>query len=868
MMRSLWNKLRSGLGRGVEDGLAEEMRLHREMLEESFRAEGLSETEARHRAARQFGPALTALEASRSEWTLAWMESVWFDVRYALRALARSRAFAATAVATLGAGLGLAAVAFTLFNAYVLRPFAVSDPASLYEVTWRGPEGPSTSMFTPQQYETIRARRDVFDDALATRNVAVPAGPGRSWQGVLVSGNYFRSLGARTVIGRPIGEEDSRVVVLSHDVWRTAFGADAAVLGKSVRLRGLPFEIVGVAAPEFAGLATIKCDFWAPIPAQTELFRGEPVLMNVVGRVRAGLTEPRAEAALAALARDSRPGEPGVRADLRSKSAPVEYAPQMLLLFAPVVLALGLVLATCCANVANMMLARGLARQREIGVRLAVGAGRARLVRQLVTEALIIAGLAGLAGLALSQLALNGGLRLVFASLPTDFAPMVRLHELDLDYRVYLFTLVLAALSAVGAALLPALQSTRLDLTNALRGEFGISAMTRSSRLRDLLVVAQVVVCVVLLVCGALVYRRAAVLQAVDPGMNPRGVVDLNLTRQQQRVTESLLAGTGGLVESAVAVRRVPWYGRPDRTLILAGEGKPLATGFNIVSPEYFTAFRIPILRGRPFTGAEARAGAPVAIVSEATAKAFWPNGEDPIGQTLQAIKPDDRRLGDLGGDYATLRVIGVARDVASGWLFEGRDPTCLYLPAAIGSERAPQTLVQLRDSAAGAAGFETLRRHLRERWPDFDGGAVAMTSVLALQLYPFRAAAWIAWLLGLVALGLAVSGLYGVLSYLVTQRSKEIGIRVALGATPGAVVTLVLRRCAALSGAGALIGSLLSAGAVQLLIAWSASVRFLEWDIVAIVSGAAIALAAALLAAAGPSRRAAGVDPNQVLRA
>lgn len=872
MLKRLWNKLGSRFGRGVEDEVAEEMRLHRELLEERFRSEGLSAGEARHRAAREFGPALAAIEASRAEWSFAWLESVWFDLRYAVRALRRSKAFTATAVLTLGVGLGIASVAFTLVNAYVLRPFAVADPASLYEVSWR--ELDSWQMHSRERYGAIRSRRDVFADALAYREVFV-ANSRRPWMGVLVSGNYFRLLGARMAIGRPIEEEDERtpggdrVVVISHRAWRTAFGADPSVLGKTLRLRGETLEIIGVTAPEFTGIEESGRDFWIPLTLHPAFRRGEPVAVNVIGRLRPGVAKPQAEAALAALARDlKQPGAPDARIVLQSKSTPFEYSPMLLLVFAPVILALALVLATCCANVANMMLARGLARQREMGVRLAIGAGRARLVRQLVTEALLIAGLAGVTGLVFSRIVLDGGERLFFASVPSEFASVVRLHTHELDYRVYLFTLSLAALAAAGAALVPALQATRVDLTGALRGEFAATAAARSSRLRDALVVAQVVVCVVLLACGALIYRRASVFQAADSGMKPQGVVDLNLNRNQSPVATALLTERRDLVEAAAAARRVPFYNQLDRTLVaLEGSGNtaPIPAGFNIVSPEYFSVFGIPITRGRLFTDAEARDGSPVAVVSEATARAFWP-GEDPLGKTIRALPSKERHLETLDG-YSSLRVIGVARDVNSGWVFQGRDKTCLYLPAAIGSARAGWVLVRLRGNDT-AASLDKLRRYIEDRWPELDTSPVSMSAVFALQVYPFRAAAWITGMLGLVALGLAVSGIYGVLSYLVTQRSKEIGIRMALGATEGSVMALVLRQCAALSGLGAAIGCLLAGGAVQLLLWWSASVRFLEWDPIAIASGAALALAAALVAAAGPSRRAARVDPNEVLRA
>lgn len=842
----LWNKLRARFGRGIEDELAEEMRLHRAELEQRFLAEGATPRQARERAAREFGPALAALEHSRAEWSFAWLDSLWMDIRFGLRALRRSKAFAGTAVFTLAIGLALASVAFTLFNAYVLRPFAVRDPDSLYAVAWRAKDR-GHGMHSWRVYESIRARRDVFTDALATRSVFALAKT-RHWAGLVVSGNYFRMLGPRLALGRPIDESDARsplgdnVVVISHAVWKSVFHLDPAVIGTKIPLRAHTYEVIGVAAEEFGGLRESPPDFWAPMSMHAA-FRTEDVAVEVVGRLRPGVSKEHAEAALAPLAVQQ---APDLHVDLHPRATVVAYTPFMLVAFAPVVFALGLVLATCCANVANMMLARGLARQREIGVRLSVGAGRARLIRQLLTEALVIAMLAGIAGIVLARGILEAGQWIFFATVRPELARAVRLFSLEPDHRVFAFALAVAAVAAIGAALLPAWQSTRMNLVAALRGEFG--ARIRASRLRDGLVVGQVVVCAVLLVCGVLLYRRAGVFQQLSTGMQHYGVVDMNAGDRK--------AGMAGVLRTwpdaeAVAVAsQVPMYGR-----LVSARFNSVAAGYNFVSPEYFDVFRIPLKSGRLFSDVEARAEAPVAIVSAATAALLWP-GEDPIGKTLRT---------DLAG-HTQFEVIGVAADVMHGWVFDGLDKTCIYLPASIASKRAGNLLVRMRGDEGRAV--EKIRRFVTERWPLQDAEAVALSSILALQVYPFRAAGWIGWLLGLVAMGLSVSGMYGVMSYLVSQRSKEIGIRMALGASRRDCVLLVLRRSAWLSGVGAVIGGTLAGGVVQLLLWWSSKLNVLAWDSFALLAGAGLAGAAAVTAALGPSSRAAQVDPNVVLRA
>ncbi len=859
----VWNKVRSLFGRSIESDLAEEMRLHRTMLEERFRAEGMSLRQARERAAREFGPAARALEDSRAEWSFAWLESIWTDVWYAVRALRRSKIFAATAVLTLGVGLGLALVAFALFNAYVLRPFAVSDPDGLYSVTWRGKDR-RVEMHPRLEFDQIRSRTDIFSGVFAARGVSV-MGETRQWFGVLVTGNYFRVLGARIGLGRPIEEEDARtpggdtVVVLSHAAWRAAFNLDPAVLGKKIMLRGRPFEVIGVTSQEFAGLGEAPPDFWTPLSMHAA-FHTEDVRLEVVGRLRPGVNRAQAEAALGVLAQRDRED---MRAFLDPRATVVAFTPFMILVFSPVLLALGLVLATCCANVANMMLARGLARQREIGVRLSVGAGRARLVRQLLTEALAIAGLAGLLGVLLARVVLDGSQRIFFATIPPEFAKLVRLHSLEIDYRVFLFALGAATVAAMGAALLPALQSTRMDLVAALRGEFG--GGVRSSRLRDGLVVAQVVVCVVLLVCGALLYRRGAIFEARDPGMRKHGVVDINLSDRLPEVAEFLRSAPE--VEAIAVAQRAPFYGRLDRTMVTpSGHASSTITEFNLVSPEYFQVFGISLRRGRSFTVEEARAEAPVAIVSAAAARAFWP-GQDPIGKTLSAGQSTERHLINLPTGYSQIQVVGVSPDTIDGAVFADQSRTCIYLPTSREGKGAKNLLVLVRGDETRA--LDKLRRLIIGRWPKLDADIVPMSAVLALRIYPFKAAAWIGWILGLVAMALSVSGMYGVMSYLVNQRSKEIGIRVALGATATGVVTLVMRRSVWLSGLGVAIGGGTAAGAVKLLLWWSAgaSVSLLAWDSTALLTGVGLAGCAAVLAALGPSSRAARVDPNIVLR-
>jgi hypothetical protein len=374
----------------------------------------------------------------------------------------------------------------------------------------------------------------------------------------------------------------------------------------------------------------------------------------------------------------------------------------------------------------------------------------------------------------------------------------------------------------------------------------------------------QVVVCAVLLVCGALLYRRASVFQTQDTGMRQQGVIGVGAGDRSAELAAELR--TLPDVEAVAVAQRRPWFGRLNQTLVMpSGQSNPVIASYNIVSPEYFRVFGIGLKAGRAFTEAEARAGTPVAVISQATARRFWP-GEEPIGKTLRAAEVRERHLDNLP-ITGEIRVVGVAADVIHGWVFEGRDRTCIYLPPSDRSaKQAGEILALFRGS--DSAGLQRMRERILARWPDFAGETIPMSTVLSVQIYPFRAAAWIGWVLGLVAMALSVSGMYGVMTYLVNQRSKEIGIRMALGASPAGVVAMVMGRSVWLAGLGVLIGGVLAGGMVKLLLWWSAGLGALAWDNVALLSGALLAGGAAVLAALGPSSRAARVDPNTVLRA
>ena len=523
------------------------------------------------------------------------------------------------------------------------------------------------------------------------------------------------------------------------------------------------------------------------------------------------------------------------------------------------------------------MLARANARHREIGMRLSLGASRRRVVRQLLTEGLLIALVSGVAALGLAALTLRAGLALFFYGLPSSVAGLVRVVPLDLDRRVFLFAMGAATLTTTVFALLPALQATRISLTHALRGN--VSANVRGATLRNVLVVGQVAVSLVLLVAAATIFLNGVTIGATNLGFDTAGVFSV----KQRLSTGPWIARAAEALKAnpridAVGVTDVnPLSEHLPRMRVTTGTGAAehlTPTLYRFVSPEYFDILRIPIVRGRGFTAAEASAEAHVAIVSMSGAKALWPD-EDPLGQAVSVqVEPMNQDRGDRAWvpanaprkDIFDVVVVGIAADVVSGMMVDGVDPSHLYLPTSPTGPRAAQMLFR------GRSGDDTrpdrIQTLLRPVSPDPLAFEVLPLSELRLaQMFPVWAASWVGSVLGLIALALSVSGLYAVLSYTLSQRTREIGIRMALGATAATVVRLVVSQSARMAAFGAVVGVTAAFGALQFL---NAHVRFrnVSWlDAGAFAVGLSLVALATAFASYLPARRATRVDPVETLR-
>jgi predicted permease len=817
------------------------------------------------------------------------LEQCWRDLCYASRGLRQSRAFVATTVLTLAVGMGLVTVVFAIFNAYVLRPFAVHDPYSLYAFRWQAQEagGPT---FRWRDFQDLQARQDLFEDVVAESTRAVSSN-GRQMSIGFVSGNYFTALGPRLRLGRSFIADDARtpgsepVAILTDQAWTRFFDRDPDVVGRELEANGRTLTVIGVMAPEFVGLDEVPRDAWVPLTMYGALGGGDPFSgeqprqLRLTARLRRDVTPQQAQGSVALEPFATRVAGrlDSVRVVLQPQATPTRLTITNYALLSPVFAAFGLVLVAACANASNVMLARANARHREIGIRLSIGASRGRIVRQLVTEGLVVTTLAGLVGLTLAAALLRVATYAFVVMLPPTVAARVRFVPLDFDYRVFGFAFILAGAATLLFALLPAVQATRVSLTDALRGQ--LSGGVSSATLRKVLVTGQVAVSLLLLIVAATLVRNGRAIQATDLGLDTGAIISVrpigrNLALVGRAHAE--LSADPRFAQIAVASRS-PLFGET-RKVPLRRPGGVVAASCTFVSPEYFGMLQIPIVQGRGFSPEEAAAQASVAIVSAAGARALWP-GEDAVGKTLRVqIDPPESRamVGDivtslrrLTDDDATsqiVTVIGVAGDVVSGFVYQGKDPAHLYLPTSPAGSQAAAVLVRM---PANDVHPDLLLAALRRVHSDplaFD--VLSLDEIVALQRFPLRAASSVGTLLSAIALALSVSGLYGVLTYTFGQRIREIGIRIALGASPPDVTRLVVVHSARLASLGTAIGLLFGFTVMRLL---STVVRL---DNVSVIDPGAFAVSVALilgavaLASYGPARRAARVDPSSMLRA
>ena len=823
------------------------------------------------------------------------MRTLWQDLRYGARALIKSPGFTAVAVLSLALGIGANTAIFSLIDKLLWRSLPVREPGQLVLLSAESvnPRFLNT-VFSYPDYRDYRDMNRVFSGLIAFRDAEVEVGAGDEAgraAGELVSGNYFDVLGVGAARGRTIRPEDdaspgkSPVVVLSHGLWQRRFGSDPDIVGKAVTLAGASYTVVGVAPSGFNGLTLERPTyFWVPLAMQQQLTsenlfasgnRGAAWL-KLVGRLKAGVTAAQAQAGLDVLARQVR----DANTPESDRGRPF-YERRMLLeptgngisilrkdLSKPLTLLLatvGLILLIACANVANLLLTRAASRRKEIAVRLALGASRARLVRQLVTESLLLASLGGAAGLLFAEWL--AGLLLTYNPYRIDLAQTT--FGITLDARVLAFTLFASALSGLVFGLVPALRSSRPDLIPALKGE--VAALRQgAARLgpRGLLVVLQVALSLVVLVGAGLLVRSLRNLFAVDPGFRPAGVLLVPVSLPSKKYDEA--RGREFFRELTGRLRALPGVERVSSATVtpMGGEvftrsvtvegytpepGQNIGVDSNEVGPGYHELMGIPLVQGRGFTEQDG-AGAPrVAVISEAMARVYFA-GQNPLGKRLW-----------LGKGSPPLEVIGVARDSKYHTLTESPLPH-LDTPILQDPYAYLDVTVNVRASGDAAALLPAVRREVKALDPSLTlAGAGTLTEELGNSLAAARMAATLTTLFGLVALLLSAVGLYGAISYSVAQRTREIGIRMALGAQSSDVLTLVIGKGLILTAAGAGVG--LAAALALTRLATGLLFGVSATDPATFVAITLLLSAAALLACYIPARRAAKVSPTVALR-
>ena len=847
----------------VEQDLQDELDFHVAMQARKNVAAGMSETEALRRARIEFGGSTQIREECRDARGLGFIEITLQDVRYALRGFRRAPTFVFTVVATIALGLGLNTALFTIFNATYFRSIAVNDPHSLYEFFWIDRTGVAHD-YTWQEYREFLSANPAFSGALGYRHTQARL-DGRTILGTLVTGDYFRVLGVVAMRGRPLLPEDASapgreaVIVLSYQSWQNRFAADPDIVGKKVLLRGYPFQVVGIAPAGFTGLGSRPCEFWAPLTmgarfdAGPDLFGPDrPRALSLVGRLKPQFAVGQAQAGLTMWAQRFDASVPkAMKTVLFSRATPKPLSLSQLLVFTPILAAFSLVLLIGCANVANLMLARSLSRQSEIGIRLSLGAARGRLIRQLLTESFLLVLPSAVAGVLVSQATIQVGVRVLLATLPpgaSDFA--ARIPQMSPDLRVFGFTLAAALISAIVFGLAPAMQATRGGIIHAAKGDF-ISG-SRPGRLRNSLVIGQVTVCVLLLVTAGLLLRGAGRIHALDATLSTRNTLQIVVPEKSRETVLNRLASEPS-VEILAAAASAPVERKSTVGVRSAAGGAIFNTATDTVSPEYFALFEISILRGRGFTSGEAGSAAPVAIISQTAARRLWPD-QEAVGRSLSLV-----------ARHQVVSVIGVARDEISRWIGNGEDLSLVYLPGnlhAAGSElfigvrgdiEAARRTIEADLTAIDSNAVEEIRKMQIREWVDEDA------------YYTVRLAYWLSSAIGILALLLTLSGIYGVISYVISQRTREIGIRMALGATPSAVTGLILSQSTRLAVIGALAGGLLAMGVSKLLA--SMLVMIDTFDGPAYLGGVALVLSTCAVAAWFPSRRASRIDPHATLR-
>lgn len=803
------------------------------------------------------------------------LTSIFHDLRYSLRVLVKHRTFTAAALLTLALGIGINTSIFTVLYSVAFRPLPVKNPervVNVYQILngeySRQVEG-NVAMLSYPEYVNYRDRVADLSGLAASADVKLYLG-GNSVEkinGLMVSDNYFSLLGGGSALGRTFFDKECQtpvqcpIAVLSHSFWQKRFGSDQSVVGSSLTLNRQRFTVIGVAAQDFHGAEMTVPDVWIPVTMQPAVMPESKFLelpdcswLSVIGQLKDGVSLKQLQAEMQLVAAQMDHNYPGRKTTLNVMPGSYLNSPEVRSEGTPIAIlvmaAVGLVLLIACANVSNLILARAAARRKEIAVRLALGASRSRLIRLLLTESMLLAILGGVAGLLLA------------VTLPPILFSAIPEIGLEIDFKpnatVFAYMFLISLITGVVFGLAPAIQSTKPNLTADLKSTRSRPRISRP-RLRNLLVIGQVAVSLVLLIEAGLLVRGLQQAQSTELGFDQKNLVVLSMdlttqgydearaTALQSQLLERLKALP--VIKSVSLAEVAPFAGVRETTIDIEGSGSSLSVGENIVSSEYFQTLGIPLRRGRQFTEEDARSGESPAVVSQAMANRFWP-GADPIGQ----------RFRDNAG--TSHEIVGVAADISSRQIGKVDGPL-FYAPTSPGKLTGLSFVLRTKENLS--ASMSAVREVARSLDKDAFVSVEPLEENVSRMLEPARTSAWFSGTVSLLALLIAATGIYGMLSYHVVERTSEIGIRMALGAQRRNVLLLIVTDGMKLAAIGTAIGVV---AAIALSKAMSSLLfGITPTDAFTFLIVSCGALGVALLACYIPARRATKVDPLVALR-
>ncbi len=887
-------RLRSLFHRHAADGeLDSELRFHVERQIAANISAGMPPAEARRAALSEFGGVEKLKEECRDTRQTNYVHDLAQDLRYGLRMLRKSPSFTAIAVLTLALGIGANTAIFSIVDSLLLRPLPVKDPGQLAVLAFRQGHGPLLTQFSMPDLRDIRAQTaskfsDMIGHMIAFDGISVNGKADRAFT-EYVTGNFFSMLALKPYAGRFIlpseGETPGAdpIAVLSYSYWRMHFGGDISIVGERISVNGRPCTVIGIAPPEFHGLYPAPAaEAYLPFGMLRYYESGWPsdIMVNrllqnlyILARLRPGVSLAQASAALDVVAQHLSAQYPESEKGLVLSAYPERFArpdpgtASTLVTIAALFLALvGLVLLLACANIANLLLVRATTREREMAVRAALGAARDRLIRQLLTESILLALIGGLAGLFFGM----WGSRAI-GSIDLHAPVPVQLIA-GFDWRIFAYSFGAALLTGILVGLVPALRVSHLEISGALH-ESGRGIAAGKNRLRTGLVVLQVAGSLMLLVIAGLFTRSLAAVQHTNLGFDPQNVVDLTMDPSEIGYNEpqglafykSLLERVRALpgVQSVALTSSTPMsnYGNNDYLKISdyqspPGQGLPLVS-YSTISPDYFGTVHLPILQGRAFTDADVTGSPYVAVVNRTFAKRFWPN-QNPIGKRFQKVS---------GATNPVYEVVGVAENSHFNDLTSPIEPY-FYLPVRQDYALSSLQILQVRSTAPPDAIIpetQDVVRSLAPNLPLFDIGTLTEHLDTLNGFLLFRLGAGLAAALGLLGLILAIVGVYGVISYSVSQRTHEIGIRMALGAQRAEILKMILGQGLVIVVAGLVLGCTSAFAGARLIGNLLVGVNPADPATYAIVT--LILGLIALLACYVPARRAMRVDPMVALR-